>query len=193
MVKSNPIYRHDILREAIYKCYKEMYKMSQPSVDYDKLLKIAKEDKEDKEHPLYTQHYLSQDNYNYIVDMFLESYNIINPWPEHVKTIEYYLFKGGLKEVYVEKPNESGYRDYEKTPCLTELIGENNTEEVKKLIELCKNFYRFNTDECQFRMSVMQCSPTSNKKDVIEFWKTQGKDIKIKDFDIEQIYYGSDD
>ena len=35
----------------------------------------------------------------------------------------------------------------------------------------------------------MNSSPTSNKQTVIDYWKSQGKDIEIKDFDIENVYF----
>ena len=34
--------RNEIISEAIYKCYKEMYKMAQPSVDFDQIIEDIK-------------------------------------------------------------------------------------------------------------------------------------------------------
>ena len=36
-------------------------------------------------------------------------------------------------------------------------------------------------------------SPVCNKETVIGYWKTQGKDITIKDFDVEDKIYGIDE
>jgi hypothetical protein len=44
----------------------------------------------------------------------------------------------------------------------------------------CKEFYRFDREEADFSCSVaLGASPTSNKETVIEYWKSQGKDIEI--------------
>ena len=64
---------------------------------------------------------------------------------------------------------------------------------VLDLISKCKNFYIRNGDENTFRINVMNSSPTSNKQTVIDYWKSQGKDIEIKDFDIENVYFKEDD
>ena len=39
----------------------------------------------------------------------------------------------------------------------------------------------------------MNSSPTSNKQQVIDYWKKEGKDIIIKDYDIEKVYFYEED
>ena len=53
--------KDEIQKEAVYRCYKEMYANAQPPVDYDELLKLAKKVKEDEHHTFYSQHYMSQE------------------------------------------------------------------------------------------------------------------------------------
>ena len=53
--------KDEIQKEAVYRCYKEMYANAQPPVDYDELLKLAKKGKEDEHHTFYSQHYMSQE------------------------------------------------------------------------------------------------------------------------------------
>ena len=56
------------------------------------------------------------------------------------------------------------------------------TETVLNTITNCKEFYRFDREESDFNCSVaLGASPTSNKETVIEYWKSQGKNIEIID------------
>jgi hypothetical protein len=63
-------------------------------------------------------------------------------------------------------------------------------EAVIERIEQCRNFYRHGTEEGEFRATVaLVCgSPTSNKEEVIEYWKSKGVDIEIIDRNTDEYY-----
>ena len=65
------ISREDVLKEALHKCFVEMYRWAQPSIDLDELIKNGFKDNE--KDPLYSRHYLSQDNFNYIRDTYMNA------------------------------------------------------------------------------------------------------------------------
>ena len=47
-------------------------------------------------------------------------------------------------------------------------------------MENCKNYYRYDREESNFSARVaLGCSPTSNQKTVIDYWKKQGVDVEI--------------
>lgn len=186
--------RNEIISEAIYKCYKEMYKMAQPSVDFDQIIEDIKSGKIKSDEPVYEHYYLSSDNYTYIINMYLNAYGLVSEWDDDINAVINYLKDGGLYDVYVKGTDDKpGYKDYEHTPKISDVIGKDNADIVLDLISKCKNFYIRNGDENTFRINVMNSSPTSNKQTVIDYWKSQGKDIEIKDFDIENVYFKEDD
>lgn len=191
MIKDNKnVTRDAIMSEAIYRCYKEMFANAQPPANYDELLKIAKAGEEDKKYPIYTQHYLSEKEYTEIVNKYLDAYRFEEQFTSDIEALERWLNKP-IVDKYIDGTEDSpGYRGYEHLPNLTELIGNKNAELVFDYINKCKNFYRFNRDEQQFRMNMaFGCSPTCNKQQVIDYWKSQGVDIEIKDRSDEDIYY----
>lgn len=204
------ITRRDIIVEAIEKCLAEMYKYAQPPVTNLKeaLENFSKEPKElQRKYPFYSRYYISQEEHNEFIEMYLNAYNIINPFKDHMDTLREYLEKGGSKDKYIEAYTDEygyhpGYRGYEKVPpiavhieklimdhpsmkdnIMDEIIDMRDKviEKVFELITECKNFYNANRYECAFRMDVGNISPTSNKDTVIEYWKTQGVDLEIKD------------
>jgi hypothetical protein len=169
-----------------------MYNMAQPTVDFNELVKRVNNKEEEKD--AYSHYYLSQENYKYIVNMFLDAYNIRSNWDNHVENVINYLKNGGLIDKYIPGENGyPGYRGYDKTPKLETLIGKENADKALDLINKCKEFYTLNRMENTFRFTIMDFSPTSNKQTVINYWKSKGVDIKIKDFDIEDIYFGDNE
>ena len=163
----------DLLTEAIKGCLRQMYRKAQPPADFDNL-------PEDFD---YRRHYLPNKAYKVIEDYFINTYSLANDFPSYCSLLENYLTEGGPKKVYIKKEGEPGYKGYEKSPKLSEVIGEDNTKKVLELIHNCKEFYNSNHRESQFRFNVMNYSPTSNKQEVIDYWKSQGKEIEIKDYD----------
>lgn len=189
--KSN---KDEVFSEAIYKCYKEMYANAQPPVDYDELIKLAKEGKEDKNTPFYMQHYISEEEYKYIIEKYIHSYGLKDEFPDHCDVILRY-FDDGTIDKYIERNgDEPGYRGYEKLKPLKELIGEEHYNIVIERVKQAQGFYKFNRDESSFHWNMMYSSPCTNKQTVIDYWKSQGVDLVIEDRDDEMIfdryYYG---
>lgn len=179
--------RNDVLEEGINRCLQEMYKRAQPPMNWMGLLNKAKKGEVDRKDDFINHHYLSMEEYSDILNEYLDSYRVINDWPDHAQLVYDYLAKGGTKEVYRPEVIEEdgfkhpGYRDYEKTPKVTELIGKEEANKVLELIENCKNFYKGNTEECQFRMTIMNYSPTFNKEAVKKYYEEKGEPIEIYD------------
>lgn len=160
------INRESILKEAINRCLNEMYKMSQPSI---KLSKINNDPK------AYEHHYLSEENFQYIQDMYLKAYCIENPWKEHCDKIKEYLINGGYK-------CEPSHK-WIKIEGLK--IDDDSMSKVLMQLKNCKDSYSFDNDSIQFYFAIANYSPTSNKKLVIDYWKSKGIDINIKEIKLE--------
>lgn len=188
--------KKDILSECYDRCMQELYKWSQPTADYITLKKQleTKELIEDPKHPIFTQHYLSSDNYKAIVNHFLYIYNLTDIWKDYCDIMINYLSKGGLTDKYIEgKDGFPGYRGYEKVLPISSKLSEEDTKYVIDTMNLCKNFYKLNRDRDKVSMSLaLGASPTNNKKIVIDYWKSQGVILYIKDFNVEDIIYGED-
>ena len=218
--------KNTILERAYEECMCEMYKKAQPSVDYKQLLEDVKSGKIDKNTKIYERYYLSQEEFKYIQNKYLEAYRIKGVWKEYIEIVEDYLKKGGTKDKWVPEQvddtgfKQPGYRGYEKVPSIDvqieELIknsafytGSKMDEDLHYLVEDitllilnnikdCKEFYKFDTrDENSFYYSTaLGPSPTSNPQTVVDYWKTQGVDIKIEVRNPllfwEQDYYGDE-
>lgn len=118
--------RIDIIKEAIYNCLKECYKKSQPSADFDNILKEIKENEENnKDARIYERYYLSNEEYKYIRDKYIKLYGFN----------EFELFKFGLEVDLGLSPtsNKNRVQDYwkdyginlniiDKNPLLFELM-----------------------------------------------------------------------
>lgn len=187
--------REDVLSEAVHECLKEMYKWAQPSIDIDEL--VASGFKDDKDNPLYRKHYLSMENFKYIVDSYVYAYGMKDPWEENFDTCIRYLTEGGLKDKYIPADGDKpGYRSYDKVAPLAEFIGQENTDKAIELIKECRNFYRHNREENDFgfTMSLGVGSPNSNNEEVEKYWQENGRpDFKIKKYDIDDVIYGSEE
>jgi hypothetical protein len=199
--------REDVLHKAFMDCIKEMYAKAQPAADFENILQEKKDGKidEEKDGPIYNRHYLSMDEFIYIMNKYMEAYRILSEWKDDVSVVEEYLEKGGSKDKYIEKYTDEngdfhpGYRGYEKVAPIKEQIfkyicesqGEYIAEEltdkiteiVMNTINECKNFYTFNRDEMKFRNTLaMWATPTSNKETVKKWWKDHyDVDIEIED------------
>lgn len=190
------ITRDDILNKALHECLVEMYKWAQPSIDLDALIKDNFKD--DKDNPLYQRHYLSQDNFIKIRDRYMDAYGITDDWDDTFELLIKQLNEGGIEDDYKEAtPERPAYRDYKKVLPLKEVItcpGEMNT--IIDYIKKCQNFYKGHSYETnQFSMSIaLGASPTCNAKSVKEYWNNHGRpDFKIKEYDISDVIYGSEE
>lgn len=191
--------RDVILQQAIDNCYEEMYQKAQPSASYKELVEKVKsgELKDSSEEPLYKRYYLSQEEFEYIRNKYKEAYNIKSTWRDNIELLKSYIAEGGTKDKYiptrmdVDGDIHPGYRSYEKVKPLInqieELVGNKElAESITKLvlnnITSCKDYYRFDREENSFDWQVtLGCAPTSNKEEVVKYWKSQGKDITIED------------
>lgn len=211
--------REEVLWKAYEDCIREMFAKAQPAADWDNIIEEYKAGKidEKKDGPIYDRHYLSHDEFLYIMDKYMKAYHIESEWKDDVEVVEEYLNNGGHKDKYIkdwddEHGHHPGYRSYEEVPPLKEhienilssYIGEKNckqvrdeiTNKVMELISTCKNYYSFNVDEQKFRNTVfMRCSPTSDMKTVKKWWKEHYDiDIDIEERNPllfwEQDYYG---
>ena len=202
--------RNEILEKAYTECMAEMYAKAQPPADYYQLLEDAKNGKIGKDECIYERHYLSQKEFNHIRQKYIDAYNMREKWHSNVETVEQYLSEGGSKDKYIESHTDEnghyhpGYRSYEKVAPIKNQIeqviknsefytGSEMDEAVEELVKGitatvmstihdCKEFYRFDREENQFSASVaLGPSPTSCADTVIEYWKSQGVDIEIKE------------
>lgn len=95
------------------------------------------------------------------------------------------MFEGGKKEVY-----KDNLRDYEDTPPLKEVIGEENADKVRKLFEDCQGFYRFDSTESNaFDWQIFATGPTCNPNTVIEYWKERGVELEIDEEKITKEFF----
>ena len=206
--------RKEVLERAVRDCFTEMYEKAQPSISWDQIIREFKDGQRDKDERVYEQHYLSQEEFTYIVDKYMEAYNIKPHWKEDVEVIEDYLNKGGHKDKYIPKKKDPdgfvhpGYRSYEEVPPIKELIlkelykwidndnqcngaAEAITNLVMNTIKECKDYYRFDSEEASFRYTTaLGASPTSNPETVKKFWKEKtGEDIKIEERNPKLFWY----
>ena len=188
---------NNVVRECIINCLHEMYKWAQPSLNFKDYYKKLQNNEvtDDKKSPLYEHHYLSYDNFIKIRDHYLYAYNFKPYWRTYCEVVKDYLLKGGHRDTYIEgKDGMPGYRSSEKTLPITSFLNKEDSDKIAELLDNCTNFYRFDRNyegvSCNISLGP---SPTCNKETVIKYWKTQGKDITIEDFDVEDKIYGTDD
>lgn len=184
--------RRSIIEEAYNRCMTEMYAKAQPSADYNELItrKNAGEIVDTNIDPIYKRYYLSQEEFVYIRDKYIQAYNLTAHWHDDVDTVIDYLKNGGLTVVYKKDSSGNPYKTSENTPKLKDVIGEKHEGDVMRLINLCKNFYRFDGEESNFSCTLsLGCSPTSNKESVIQYWKEHGQEIIIEDRDPDTFWY----
>ena len=197
--------RTKVLEKAVEDCFREMYAKAQPMADWDNIVEEYKSGKIGKDEPVYNRHYLSHEEFIYILNKYMTAYRVASEWKEDVAIVEEYLEKGGSKDKYIKEHTDEngdyhpGYRSYEKVPpikeqifkCLCnyaqEHIAEDMTDDIYKIvmgtIKECKEFYRFDKDESDFRFTItLGASPTSNKETVKKWWKDNyNVDIEIED------------
>lgn len=198
--------RRQIIQQAYTECMREMYAKAQPSVDYDFIVAGVKEGSivdTDKD-PVYARHYLSQEEFKYILDKYIKAYGLKNTWHSNVDVVRRYFNGEGLKDawvdgkVYADGHKSPGYRSTENVPHIKEsfkrlLSNEIEgsvtvaklatilSQEVFDYIDNCDNFYHFDREESDFYTSVaLGASPTSNPNTVIKYWKKRGIDVYIK-------------
>lgn len=197
--------KETIMSRAIHDCMKEMYEKAQPIADWDNLIAEYKAGKIGKDERVFERHYLSHEEFKYILDKYVRAYRFENKWREYVNIVRDYLTKGGLKDKYIpDHTDEDGnshpaYRSTEQVPPIKNRIAqllynefhlENANELSDKITDLvldsvdnCKDFYRFEYDESNFNMAIaLGASPTSNPNTVKKWWKENyNQDIEIEE------------
>lgn len=208
--------RDNIISHAITECMREMYAKAQPSADYDKLVEDVKAGKIGKDELVFNRHFLSHDEFNYILNKYIDMYRLREEWTSNVDLLIDYISKGGSKDKWIPDHTENGmyytgHRGYEKVAPLKEqfdiIMNEYNMYDENMLNHLydavintindCKDFYKFDREQTSFSIAVaLGASPTSNPETVKEYWKSQGVDIDIEIRNPllfwEQDYYGDD-
>lgn len=204
--------RREILNRAVHDCYVEMYAKSQPSADYDQLVEDVKSGKIGKDERVYNRHYLSQEEYKYIVDKYIDAYGIREKWRPYIDILMEDLGGGGHKNAWIVEYDEDGeeiggYRGVEKVQPMEDEIkdiiaqyGEEDecgkmakhiSDKVMELISTYRDFYRFDNEESSFSATMaLGASPTSNKETVINWWKeNKGVDIEIEERNPKLFWY----
>ena len=181
-----------------------MYEKSQPPGNYYRYLQDIKDGKINKDELVYERHYLSTEEMQYIVEKYIDSYGMEKKWDSYLDLVITYLNDGGLKDKFIEAYTDNdgnyhtGYRSYEtvqpifeqftnflkmyNSEYLSKLLSKKLTKLLNNTINNCKDFYKFDNEETQFKASVyLGPSPSSNKECVKEYWKKQGVEINIQD------------
>lgn len=199
--------RDDILMEAVENCYREMFAKAQPMADWDNIIEEFRAGKISKDDRIYERHYLSAEEYTYIINKYISAYRIGAEWRSNIELLESYLKDGGLRDKYNDAYTDEdgnhhpGWRsaetvdplykhiediinsEYGDTDKNSEDVSKKITDKVMELIGMCKNFYRLNSDELKFRNTIaFGATPTTNKETVKKWWK-ENYDV---DIDIEE-------
>lgn len=196
--------RDYVLEKAVNDCWREMFAKSQPPASLDEYILKAKRGEISPDERVIDHHYLSHDEYRYIIEKYMEAYNIKDPWYNYIDLVINYFGKDAIIDKWVpERTDEDGFthpghRGYDYLEDFSEdvkkILEENNidcnkdelSDKIKKAvidrIENCRNFYRFDREVSSFEFSVgFGLSPSHNKEMVEKYWKEQGVDLKIED------------
>lgn len=189
--------RDDIMSEAIHRCKKEMYAKAQPSVDYDLLLEQYKNGCKTR---LYERYYLSNEELKYIVAKYVELYHFESKLSDHFDLLIDNMTKGTIKDKWIPGKTDDdgfthpGYRGYENVPPLEKIIGKEKAKTVIDYIKERKDFYSRDYEKEQFEFAIyLGDSPTSNEKEVIDYWKSQGINLKIDPRKYNSDYFWSEE
>lgn len=192
----------DIIKEASYRCMKEMYARAQPPADYDVILSGYKTEQELGKEPtaVGNRHYLSYKEFMYVLEKYIRAYNLEEKFKGHCDIIIEDMQKGCSKDACIPDTKDEygncvpGYRGYEAVPPIRESIGEDAANKVREFIEQRKSFYRFDNNEDKFRISIsLSDSPTTSSKDVIDYWKSQGVELHIDARDYEEYQFWNEE
>ena len=158
--------RYDLIEQVIMDCLDELFRASQPSITLDEYKEKCKSDP--TKH-WFEYHYLSQEQFTDIEESYIYAYRIRNEFHDNMECVKEYLKNGGTKDKWITPEDGSpGYRGYEKTPKLSELIGEEAAQKALDLIEECNKFYQPHTEENRFRFNVSNFGPCCNIETVRE-------------------------
>lgn len=207
--------REQVIHKAYDECMVELYKKAQPSADfheYVRKIKAKEITKDDQvENPIYTRHYLSEEETQYIIKKYCDAYRLNNEFDDAcdllINDAQHPYMIDKFVESYTDDNGDfhPGCRDYEEIPPISKQInnelkkyfGEDINNDVSTAIEQIfinfinsrKNFYHFDCEAERFKASlVLGPSPTSNKEMVMEYWEKQGQPIEIIDRDPDRLW-----
>ena len=183
--------RNEIIESAIIDCLNEIYMASQPSITFDELQNMYKKQKGlgNSNEILCDHFYISKEEMDDIIESYMSAYNIRENWNSNIELVTTYLKDGGTKDKYIKEEGFPGYRGYEKTPKLEDVIGKEASDKVFELINDCKNFYRFDREESEFKFNIFNYGPSNNLEHVREYWKDKGVKIYRKVYNEETDEY----
>ena len=161
-----------------------MYYHAQPSLNFMEVV----QNNTQSDDIFYDKHYLSKEFFECIMNKYIDAYGLSSKFKDHCELIENFF------DNPVEKDYSNGYKSYKDVEPLKDKIGEENWNIVKEYFEKTQNFYTRDMDKEKFSFNICNFGPTSNKQTVIDYWKSQGKTIEIKDYNDDEIfdltYYG---
>lgn len=152
--------------EIVLRCLDELYQASQPSISWEEAA---------KEKDMYQHHYLSNEEYKYITDKYIDIYRLNSEFDSHC-------------DILIRDMVHGYYTSKEFKPSLKETLGEDTINTIVDFINERKNFYKFDFDLNRFKYQMMNYSPTSNKETVLKYWEEQGKPITIEDRNPDDFY-----
>lgn len=190
--------RDSIIKQAHHDCMRELYAKAQPSANYDELIEGVKNGtiEDSSKNPLYERYYLSYEEFFYILNKYCKAYGIEESWQDNLDIVRNYFAGEGYEDVFVEGRIDEegykhpGYRSAKQVPHIKNAIankyGEDIASDISDMIfayiDKCKDYYRFDREESNFRASIaLGASPTSNKQTVIDYWKNKGVEVVIED------------
>ena len=164
-------------KELFTRCIDEMYQNAQPPCSYEELVEKSKQNPDER---LYAQHYLSVEETRYIIDKYVDLYNLQDSFKDHCDLLIEDMLKGCSKDKYIHPEDGCpSYRGYEKVQPLTEEIGQEAMDKVIEFIKMRKDFYRFNRKCDGFRFEMYNYAPCSNLKTVVDYYTTKGTPVEI--------------
>lgn len=204
-MRSNCTDRREFLSEICEECMRELYRKAQPMADWDNLVEEYRTGKIGKDERVYERHYISKEEYDYIINKYVEVYRLGNEWRSNFEVLEEYLTKGGFKDKYYpDRKDKNGFvhpgyrgcekvkpvksyirqimKKYDKSPE-AEKVADEIYNKVMSTIKSCRDFYKFDREESLFGATIaLGASPTCNKEGVIKWWKENyDVDIVIED------------
>lgn len=189
--------RDTVLADAVNECFIEAYKWAQPPVDYRPYIDGKQKPLDIKEDQFYKRHYLSNDNFHYIIDKIKYLYHIGKDWTDNIELLlDYITNPESKKDKYIKEPGKPGYRGYENITPLQDIIkDETEYQNVMELFQHTLHHFNRDPEESSFSWAAYFGSgPICHKEAVEKYWQEHGyPEFKCIDFDIEDILYPEDD
>ena len=115
-----------------------------------------------------------------------DAYGIRQYWKENMEVLIDFMFinGGGLKDVYspTDWSNGESVRHCEKMPLLKDIIGSDNADKVKDVLESFMNTYKWGLMDVNHFAWGFMSTPTCNRETVVNAWKDAfGIDVVIPD------------